>query len=246
MKHNDIQDKDMTDHYCAISQNINPALVKYGLNPSKIDLVYSGFDPLRFANGTTAQVADLRCELGFGDNDRVVLNAAHLSKEKGQDVLLRALAIMRPKYPDLRLVFAGGGDASVLQQLAVELGIADKVVFAGFRHDVGVFYNLCDVFTLPSLNEGLGTSVLDAMALKKPVVFSNAGGLSEIVTDGVSGRVVPVGDAEGLAEALAACFDNVTLNREMAEQGYARLMANFTLDKMVAENLVVYEKFLKF
>lgn len=242
MKINAIKYKYMTDHYVAISQNIKQALVNDGLNPAKIDVVYSGVDPLRFANVTSEDVAFLRRELGLKPYAKVILSAAQLSKEKGQDVLLAALPGVLQKYPEVKLVLAGGGDADALKRQAAVLGIANSVIFAGFREDVGLFYNLCDVFTLPSLNEGLGTAVLDAMALRKPVVVSAAGGLPEIVQNGESGRVTPVGNVAALSAALVHCFNEPQNSQNMAERGYERLLENFTLDKMVEGNLAVYKK----
>lgn len=240
MKINAIKYKYMTDHYVAISENVKLALVNDGLDHEKISVVYSGVDPLRFAAVTDAEVAALRLALGIAPEAKVLLNAAHLSKEKGQDVLLAALPAVIGRYSELRLVLAGGGDSTALRGLAAELGVAEKVIFAGFRQDVGTFYKMCDIFVLPSLSEGLGTAALDALALQKPIIVSAAGGLPEVADNGKGGRVVPPGDSGALADAIISGFDNITQSGIMARHGYENLLRNFTLDSMVAGNLNVY------
>lgn len=242
MKINALKYKYMTDHYVAISKNVKQALVKDGLDPEKIDVVYSGVDPLRFANITPVQVADLRRELGLKPDARVILQAAHISKEKGQDVMLRAMPGVIGKFPQVKLVLAGGGDAGELRRLAEELGIAQNIIFAGFREDLGAFYHLSDVFVMPSLSEGLGTAALDAVALQKPVVVSNAGGLPEVVAGGEFGRIVPAGDFSALAQALVYVLDNYAQSLLTAAKAYDYLREHFTLEQMAAGNLAVYKK----
>lgn len=245
LKINSIKYKHMTEHFVAISQNVKQALINDGLDRAKISVAYSGVDPLRFAGVTAAEVAVLRQELRLGADAKVIFNAAHLSGEKGHDILLRAMPIVLAKHPAAILVIAGGGDGSALWQMARDMNIADKVIFAGFRNDVGVFYHLCDVFVLPSLREGLGTAALDAMALQKPVVVSDAGGLPEIVANGVTGRMVPAGSVDDLAAALVTALDDKAPETKVwTENAYRHFLEHFTLEQMVTGNLAVYQKLL--
>jgi glycosyltransferase involved in cell wall biosynthesis len=121
-----------------------------------------------------------------------------------------------------------------------EGGLAGRVVFAGFRDDVDRLLPAFDVFCLSSHLEGLGTSILDAMAFGRPVVGTAAGGIPEAVEDGVTGRLVPVRDPVKLAQALLDLLRDPGERRAMGEAGRARFLARFTADRMADETLRVY------
>lgn len=242
LKINGIKYKRMTSHFAAISQHVKDALVRDGIDGGKISVVYSGIDPRRFALVSPDRVQALRYEFGLGLHDKVILQAAHLSKEKGQDVMLKALPEILRENPNVKLILAGGGEQTTLRTLAGELGVSANVVFAGFREDMGALYHLCDLFVMPSLSEGLGTAALDALALRKPVVVSDAGGLPEIVTNNVSGLVAPAGNAGALASAVNYMLANYDRALAMADTGYDTVLQKFTLDKMVEGNLALYRR----
>jgi glycosyltransferase involved in cell wall biosynthesis len=121
-----------------------------------------------------------------------------------------------------------------------EGGLAGRVAFAGFRDDVDRLLPAFDVFCLSSQLEGLGTSVLDAMAFGRPVVATAAGGIPEAVEDGVTGRVVPVRDPVALARALLDVLRDPEARRAMGDAGRQRFLARFTADRMAEETLRVY------
>ena len=131
-------------------------------------------------------------------------NVAALTGHKDHATLVEAMALLRPRAPEARLVIAGEGELrSDLEALVRERGLEDRVIFAGFRRDLDRLLPAFSVFCLSSHLEGLGTSVLDAMAFGLPVVATAAGGIPEAVQDGVTGRVVPPRDPGALAGALA-------------------------------------------
>lgn len=266
MKINWLKYRYMAHHYVAISAYIKGVLVKDGLPAADISVVHSGVDPLRFANITDAEVEALRREFAVGPDTKVLINSAQLSWEKGQYALVLAFAAFLRKYPASKLFLLGGGNQDTLRRLITGLGLAEQVVMPGFRKDIGVFYKMCDLFVMPSVYEGLGTSVLDALALKKPVVAANGGGLPEMITDNVNGRLVymrnpeslgkelkydprPDGAhirvfAEGLSQTLLAAFDDYAQSIAMTEAGYTTLTHGFTFDAMVTGNLAVYQKLI--
>ena len=129
-----------------------------------------------------------------------------------------------------------------LEALVRAGGLSDHVLFAGFRDDVDRLLPAFDVFCLSSHLEGLGTSLLDAMAFGRAVVATAAGGIPEAVEDGVTGRVVPVRDPARLAQALLDLLGEPERRRAMGEAGRRRFLERFTADRMVEETLRVYEE----
>lgn len=264
MKINWLKYRYMAHHYVAISEYIKGVLVKDGLSADNISVVHSGVDPLRFAAIADAEVNDLRREFNVGPATKVIINSAQLSWEKGQYALVAAMPAFLQKYPDTKLFLLGGGEQDTLRRLITDLGLAEQVVMPGFRKDIGVFYKMCGLFVMPSVYEGLGTSVLDALALKKPVVAANGGGLPEMIKDGVTGRLVYMRDPENLGKelkhdprpdgqfvapfaadisrTLLQAFDNYAESEAMTAAGYDILMREFTFDSMVAGNLAVYRE----
>lgn len=264
MKINWLKYRYMAHHYVAISRYIKGVLVNDGLNANNISVVHSGVDPQRFADIVDAEVEALRREFKIEPQTKVIINSAHLSWEKGQYALIAALPAFLQKYPDTKLFLLGGGDQEVLRRLITETGLDEHVFMPGFRKDIGAFYKMCDLFVMPSVYEGLGTSVLDALAVKKPVVAANGGGIPEMIVDNVTGRLIYMQDPESLgrelkydprpdgkyitpfaadiARALLQAFDNYAASFKMAEAGYALFMNDFTFDSMVAGNLAVYNR----
>jgi glycosyltransferase involved in cell wall biosynthesis len=120
------------------------------------------------------------------------------------------------------------------------LNLADEVRFCGFVSDAPDLLSQIDIFILPSLYEGLGVAVLEAMAAGKPVIASRVGGLPELVADGETGLLVAPKNVEGLVEAIARLADDESLARAMGKKGAARAQANFSLEQMAAKNEAYY------
>ncbi|MFQ5875666.1 MAG: glycosyltransferase, partial [Dehalococcoidia bacterium] len=142
--------------------------------------------------------------LGIPGAHRVVGNVAHVRPEKGQEYFLQAAKLVLDKCPDVTFVIVGrektNGELHRLRELATQLRIQDKVIFAGFREDVLHLMTTFDVFVLSSLHEGLPVALLEAMALGKPSVATRVGGVPEVIDDGVNGFLVQPRDPTGLAE----------------------------------------------
>lgn len=149
-----------------------------------------------------------------------ILTVGSLKAQKNHPLLLRAFA--RLARPDARLMILGGGDDAPLRRLAAELGIADRVVLAGFHLDPTPFYQTADLFVLSSDHEGFGNVIVEALAQGLPVVSTDCpSGPAEILEGGRWGALVPVGDAEALAaaidRALATPHDPDALKRRAAD-----------------------------
>lgn len=171
-----------------------------------------------------------------------ILEVARLAEVKGQRTLLAAVANL-----DATAVFVGrdlereGAYERELRAEAEHLGVADRVLFAGYRTDVAGLIAGCDVFCLPSFVEGLPLVVLEAMAQGKPVVATPVGGTPELVRDGETGLLVPPGDSGALQKALARLLSDPTFARRLGEAGRDRVETTFSAASMEAGILRIYE-----
>ncbi len=179
--------------------------------------------------------------LGVPEGAPVVGNVAALTGHKDHATLLDAAQVVLRRRPDVRFVIAGEGPLrGELESRAREQGLEGRVIFAGFRRDVDRLLPAFSVFCLSSHLEGLGTSLLDAMAFGRPVVATAAGGIPEAVEDGVTGIVVPVRNPVALGQALLDVLGDAGLRRRLGSAGRARFLERFTADRMVEETLDVY------
>ena len=232
----------LADDYIAISNRIKAVLVNSGISDRRIFVVHSGVDPDRFKPATGDH---LRSEFDIRDNEKIVINVAHLAGHKGQKYLIRAIPHVLEKLPDTRFFIVGRGELmEELRALASSLGLQRQLILTGFRHDVGGFYKIADLFVMSSVEEGLGTAVLDAMATGKPVVATKAGGLPEIISDGKTGRLVAPAHPLALAEAMVDMLTHPQLADAMAAEARKRVQACFSIQAMVDKNIEVYRKIL--
>jgi glycosyltransferase involved in cell wall biosynthesis len=143
--------------------------------------------------------------------------------------------------PDTQILIFGEGDLrpALVRQIK-RLGLEHHVRLVGFRPDILALLKGLDLFVMSSITEGLGTSILDAMAASKAVVATTAGGMPEAVEDGVTGLLVPPHNAPALAEAILRLLRDAPLRRRMGEAGLARVRAQFSVDRMIDETLAVY------
>jgi glycosyltransferase involved in cell wall biosynthesis len=232
----------MADYYIAISHKIKNVMVDDGISDQRIFVVHSGIDPQRFRQEAGDR---LLSEFDIRADEKVVINVGHLAGHKGQEYLVRAIPHVLVKLPKTRFFIVGKGELmDNLKTIASSLGLKQALVFTGFRKDVGSFYKVADLFVMSSVDEGLGTAVLDAMALGKPVVATRAGGLPEIVHDGKTGRLVAPADPTALAEGIIEMLTHTELAITMANQGQAEVRKSFTIEAMVDGNIEVYQKIL--
>lgn len=232
------------DRVIAISEAVAQVCRAGGVPPESLAVVHSGIDPERLQE-TTISLRRLREELGLSRRDAVLLNVAALTDHKGQCYLLEAMLLVTAACRHAHLLIAGAGELEESLRAQVrELALEERVHFLGYRNDIGALLRLCDVFVMASHLEGLCTSVLDAMALGRPVVVTDAGGLPEVVVDGESGCVVPARDPEALAAALIALLGDRPRREALARAGAARVRRGFTVEAMVAGTVAVYREVL--
>lgn len=226
----------------AASRAIASVLEKDGIARDCIRVVYEGVRDRAPKTGGR----ELLHSLGVPENSPVVGNIAALTDHKDHLTLIEAAGIVLKRRDDVRFVIAGEGECrSVLERRLLETGLKDKVFLLGFRSDIDALLPAFTLFCLSSHMEGLGTSLLDAMAFGLPIVATNAGGIPEAVEDGVTGRVVPARDPSRLAEALIELLEDTKLRAAMGKAGRASFEQRFIVDRMVENTLQVYGELVK-
>lgn len=227
------------------SGGVRQYVVDQGADPARVRVVYNGI-PANRLDGVLP-MAEARQMLNLLPEQQVVACVAHLSPKKGQTYLLQAVALLRDRFPGLVCLLAGEGEQyRELQHQAVALGIAEQVRLLGFRSDVMSVMNAADVVVLPSIaKEGLGLVLVEAALLEKPTIGSNAPGIDEAIADGVSGLLVPPGDAAALADSLARLLVDADLRQQMGHAGRERAVRMFTQDAMVDGFEALYRELAK-
>jgi glycosyltransferase involved in cell wall biosynthesis len=197
-------------------------------------VIRNGIDTARFAPPPGRDGADTKRP--------IIGTLARLDPRKGIRILLDAMQHLLPDYPDTLLLVGGAGeDQETLVRQALALGIADRVVFVGPVQDPYDFYRRLDVFVLPSLDEGFGLVLLEAMATGVPVIGTRVGGVPEILTHGVNGWLVEPGDPVALAAGIRTLWADPSLRRQVAEEG-RRTAVHFDATKAAAELQAEYER----
>jgi len=228
------------DRFIAISEAVRQVLLQGGVEPSRVAVVHSGIDLSRFESVAPGR---LREEFAVAPDAAVVGNVAAMADHKGQRYLLAAMPRVLAAEPKARLFIVGDGELrGALEAQVKELGISRAVTFTGFRTDVPQWLALFDVFVMSSHLEGLCTSVLDALAMRKPVVAAAAGGLPEIVSHGENGLLVPPKEPGPLADAIVQLLRDRELGRRLGEAGRRRVETDFSAQSMVEGTLGVYRE----
>jgi len=180
----------------------------------------------------SVSMSSLRNQLGIG-GEPVVGTVSRLSREKGVDLLIKAFADVRAKWPGARLLAIGGGpERDRLEKLVSRLGLAGAVIFTGACRweDTIRYLSIMDLTVVPSFSEGFGLAASEAMACSKPVVSTGVGGLAEVVADGKTGSVFHAGDEQGLAAAVVRLLQDADLRLKMGRAGRERVLRMFSMD----------------
>jgi glycosyltransferase involved in cell wall biosynthesis len=216
-----------------------------GVSPEKVVTVYNGLDAAEFAGVDQERAALVRQGLAIPRGTPVVAAVGRLHPQKDFPTLLRAMARVHEAVPGARLLVVGDGMLrGDLEAQARSLELSSSVVFTGQRADVPELLNAVDLFALSSLWEGLPNVVLEAMAAGLPVVGTRVGGVPEVVVDGVTGILVPPRDPEALASGIAQLLSDSELSQRMGDAGRARVVEQYSVERMVRETEVLYEGLL--
>jgi glycosyltransferase involved in cell wall biosynthesis len=228
------------DCFICASEAIRRMLVADGVPDTRAVTVHEGIDVGRVES---APAVNLHEEFWLPHHAPLVGNVAALVPHKGQRHLIEAAALVVRQIPDARFVIAGEGELrATLERQIKEHRLEKHVLLAGFRPDVLSLHKAFDLFVMSSVTEGLGTSLLDAMAAAKPVVATTAGGIPEVVIDGETGFLVPPRDHEAMAAAIVRLLKDEDLRRRMGAAGLARARTRFSAERMVQETVRVYQR----
>jgi glycosyltransferase involved in cell wall biosynthesis len=210
-----------------------------GIPAEKIVRIHYGLNPETVT--TQADSHYVRQQFQIPERVPVIGTIGQLAEQKGQTYLLQAIKQLIPQFPDLRVLIIGAGKLrSQLEQQSKALGLEHSVIFTGYRKDAIKLLSGFDLFVFPSLWEGFGLVLLEAMALKKAIVASSVSAIPESVIDGKTGILVPPRHADRLAEAILMLLNDRHLVKTMGESGYEHLQEHFTVQHMIRATETVY------
>jgi len=222
------------DRVIAVSEASKKELIStFNLPPDKISVVYNGIPLKKYPDRREA-----RKVLGFDLDTPLIACIGRLVKNKGQDIFLKAAALIKREKPEVRFLITGDGYLkNSLQKSAQRLGLSNEVVFLGYDKVPWVF-GAMDISAVPSLSETFSYTVAESMAAGKPVAASAVGGIPEIIED--SGLLVRPSDPQALKETLMKLLNDQQLRQEMGAAGKSRIEDQFNLDKMIKNTVKTY------
>ena len=228
------------DRFIAASEAIRQMLIADGIDGERVITVHEGID---VDHVTAVPPVNLHEALWLPHGAPIVGNVAALVPHKGQRYLIEAAPLVLKQVPEAKFVILGEGELREhLEHLIREHHLEKHVLMPGFRTDVLGCIKSFDVFVLSSVTEGLGTSLLDAMACARPIVGTTAGGIPEVVDAGRTGLLVEPRDASALAAAIVRLLNDGALRSSMGAAGLARVRERFTLERTLAATAEVYER----
>lgn len=228
------------DRYLAVSHAAAEALYAAGVDSNRIDLAPDGVDPALFRESVSI---NLREEFQIPDGAFIIGNAAHFDDVKNQTMIVEAAPAILQRAPHTVFVLLGEGESrDAVVEKAKTLNVDASFRFPGFLDAIGRFYATIDLYVMVSREEGLCSSILEAQAFGKAIVATEAGGIPDIVRDGVNGRLVGVNDAEAFANAVAELIENEALRRQFGAAGRAQVVDGYTADAVAEITQACYQK----
>jgi glycosyltransferase involved in cell wall biosynthesis len=229
------------DGFIAASHAIRDVLVQDGIPSGRIEVVHDGIDVEKIQHRPPI---DLHAEYWLPHGVPVIVNVGALVGHKGQRFLIEAMPQVLREVPDAHLIIFGEGELrAALERQVKQLSIARRVLLPGFREDVLSLMKTADLLVMSSVTEGLGSAVLDAMAMGLPVVGTRAGGIPEAVVPDVTGVLVEPSDPRALAEAIVSLLKDADRRRSYGEAGRRRVTEHFGVDRLVDGTLQCYRRF---
>jgi glycosyltransferase involved in cell wall biosynthesis len=235
-----------TDRLVTVSEQVKSHLVGYAIaEAEKITVIPLGFDLEPFLNSHTQQ-GEFRREMALSDGIKLVGIVGRIFPIKNHRLFLQSAARIVAQEPAVRFVIVGDGVLrSAVEQQARELGIADSVLFTGWRRDLPGIYSDLDILVLSSDNEGTPVSAIEAMVSSCPVVATRVGGLPDLIEDHKTGRLVPPRDAEALASAVLDLLNNPQTACELGQNAMEAVRQRFTVQRLLSDTDHLYTELLE-
>jgi len=226
----------------SVSEAIRQVLISDGIKPEKISTIHSGIDVQRIRQ--TKPVSGLRTQLDLPEETVLIATVAALTDHKDYPTLIRAIALLPEFEKPLGFLFIGeGNQRKKIESLVRELNLSPKIRLLGYRRDVPALLNSVDLFVLSSKMEGLGTSLMDAMAAGLNVVATAAGGIPELIPPEPAGYLAPPMNPEALSERLAFCLSDI-MGGNLSKPGNS-IAETFDFRRMVVKTMALYSKILE-
>ncbi len=244
---NRVLNRRWTDYQIVVCHTVRETLEQQrAFDPQRMCSIHNGVDAELFRPDPQLRTLARR-EFAYTDEHLVCGIAARLVPAKGHEYLFRAAHQLRSDWPQLRVLVLGEGSLEAeLRRLSHELGLEDRIHFAGYRHDMHRCVQAFDIGVQPSIDcDTSSFSLKEQMAEEKPVVASDYGGLPEIVADGKEGLVVPAGQVEPLAHAIKQLAASPQWRAEMGQAGRRRVLQEFTVQVFAQKTLEAYHRALE-
>ena len=238
----------LCDRVVCVSRDVARVCRESGIPERLVCVVHDGVDPSRMSLGDRGRG---RRSLGLLDGQQLLLTVAKLTDHKGHRFLLEALPSVLKEHPEACAALVGEGPLSdTLRAQAKRLGVDSRVWFLGYRDDVPDLIRAADLFVFPSHMEGLGSTLIDVMLARRPIVTTTAGGIPDLTgSDDPHGEpvawTVPPGDAPALAEAIVDALESPQKRAVLQERAGERAERLFTARRMIESTLSVYREVLK-
>jgi glycosyltransferase involved in cell wall biosynthesis len=214
----------------AISLNIRQQAIQLGISSNRISVIYNG---LQLPEPDPNARLKLCHELEIKKTTHLILTTGRLTPEKGISYFLQAAVKVQDKYPDTLFLICGDGILrNELEQQSNRIGINDHVRFLGYRQDAIGIAQAADIYVQPSLMEGLGLSLMEAMGMGCAAIATRVGGMTEVIHDGIDGLLVAPTDPDALSSAMINLLDNPDLRHILADAAALHIRQDYTLVKM--------------
>lgn len=203
-----------------------------------------GIDINKYCINDEEKRKKLREELGFSQDDILILTVAELIPRKNYFQMIDTMKNLRNNDMNLYYLIVGAGELeNKLRDYVYRNSLDKKIKFLGYRKDIPDLLNVCDIFALTSLHEGLPRAIMEAMAAGKPIIATNVRGNRDLVLDGVNGYLVPVNDVEATAKVITKLAENITLRNRMGEEG-KKIIQDYAIEKVLKEMDDIYSLYL--
>ena len=227
------------DRIVTISEGIRNVLLSGGLNPGKTTLIHSAVDLNKYRY--PGDLEWFRKEFGLNADNRAIGTVAQFIPRKGHRNIIEAAPGIIERYPETRFFFFGQGPLKDdLQALCRKSGLENIIRFTGFRADLDRIFPCLDILLHPAVLEGLGVALLQAAASEIPLIGSRAGGIPEIVQDGINGYLIPPDDSPAIVSSVLSLLEDREKSRRFGREGRRIVESSFSIDAMVDGYMSVY------